>query len=71
MIKILQFLLHGCWHEWEPTGDVTKVVWETPDQFLHYEHHVRCAKCGRHSHFKSGTRRDRSASIRDERQGSR
>jgi len=44
MIKLLQFLLHGCWHEWQAMASVPLVNGKlrTGDRFL-----SQCKKCYR------------------------
>jgi hypothetical protein len=48
MIRIFEFLLHGCWHSWgEPTGTPVHHHWEGPDTYMYTTRTCRCTKCGR------------------------
>ena len=55
MIRLLQFLLHGCWHRWEKTGRVTDVydVSFGSKSFEYRAYETCCTKCGRYSRLKS------------------
>lgn len=54
MIRVLQFLWHGCWHDWKPTGHTVDHfdISFGPRSFLYRTHTIRCAKCGRISGWK-------------------
>lgn len=44
MIKILQFLWHGCWHNWELSSTGAKSIDGRPNG-LYYIY--KCSKCDR------------------------
>lgn len=50
MIRLFQFLLHGCFHVWEETG--TDIYYDDFERQSFPVVYVRCKKCGRHTHFK-------------------
>jgi len=50
MIKIFQFLLHGCWHRWELQGKGDLLIKGTiVGQYYQY----KCSKCNRIEDRKS------------------
>ncbi|TIR87383.1 MAG: hypothetical protein E5X05_01425 [Mesorhizobium sp.] len=54
MNKIIQFLLHGCWHNWRLTGHVVDhfdMSFGTK-AFMYRTHTAQCRKCGRIGGFK-------------------
>lgn len=54
MMKLLQFLIHGCWHNWRRTGH-TVDHYDTSfggQSFMYRGHTTICEKCGRVGHFK-------------------
>jgi hypothetical protein len=44
MLKLLEFLWHGCWHDWQQTGR-GNIAHEGTVVGTYYVY--RCAKCGR------------------------
>jgi hypothetical protein len=42
MIKIFQFLWHGCWHKWEYQQDR---IWEYPGLARFPQAVYKCSKC--------------------------
>ncbi|GHF41174.1 hypothetical protein GCM10017056_10980 [Seohaeicola zhoushanensis] len=52
MIRLFQFLLHGCAHKWIPTSQSVYENDSGSDGPIVY---VRCEKCGRRSYFKNAT----------------
>lgn len=60
MIRLLQLIWHGCWHEWKPTCHIIDHydISFGPRSFMYRAHTTRCEKCGRISAWK-----DRYAGI--------
>jgi len=54
MIRLFQFLLHGCWHAWKSTGGTVDHydISFGPRHFMYRYHIQRCAKCGRYGGYK-------------------
>ena len=58
MIRLLQFLIHGCAHVWEDTDESR---YNDTDPFSGKTFrsgpivYCRCQKCGRHTFFKDAT----------------
>lgn len=50
MIRIWQFLIHGCWHVWKPASRSFIDHYDVsfgPRSFMYREYPARCTKCGR------------------------
>jgi translation initiation factor 2 beta subunit (eIF-2beta)/eIF-5 len=57
MIKLFEFLLHGCWHQWERIDDVlvTHKITDSYgelDEFRVRTYTLQCKKCGSLTHYK-------------------
>jgi len=54
VIKLLQFIIHGCWHDWRRTGHVVDHydISFGPKNFMYRSHTTICEKCGRIGGFK-------------------
>lgn len=60
MERIIQFILHGCWHDWHPVNVQPIDHYDVsfgPRGFMYRTLPTQCAKCGRINHIKdySGT----------------
>lgn len=54
MIRLFEFLWHGCWHRWgDPVGSPTR-HYLTGDErtYMHTTQFCRCKKCGRFKRMK-------------------
>lgn len=47
MIKLLEFLWSGCWHQWEYQGKIAMVDGKSPDPIGH-KMVYKCKKCQKH-----------------------
>ena len=53
MIRLLQFLLHGCWHVWETHATVEVLDKERfGDTPWAFEKQCQCTKCGQWKAFR-------------------
>lgn len=68
MRRLIQFLWHGCWHDWRETGQVVDHydISFGPKSFMYRAHITHCQKCGRIGGWK-----DRLAGGAPPRRGTR
>lgn len=56
MIRLLQFLVHGCWHVWETKQNMRlyqrNEAGEAYGSPFAYEKYCQCTKCGRWKAFR-------------------
>lgn len=55
MLRVLQFILHGCWHDWHPVNARPTDHFDMSfggRNFMYRTLPTRCAKCGRIGHIK-------------------
>ena len=54
MFKLIDLLLHGCWHKWKVIKECA--VWEADknaDKPMGYQYILQCEKCGRIHHHNT------------------
>lgn len=52
MIKLLQFLLSGCWHKWEVTKYVDVYSDFDSSYPLYGKYYIQCTKCSKMKIFR-------------------